>query len=46
MALTFDFGPEAASGAASGDTLRLGGETHTVAGLESATVRLADGTGR
>jgi putative transposase len=28
-----------------GDTLRLGGETHTVAGLDSATVRLADVTG-
>ena len=28
-----------------GDTLRLGGQTHTVAGLDSATVRLADVTG-
>ena len=28
-----------------GDTLRLGGATHTVAGLDSATVRLADVTG-
>jgi putative transposase len=28
-----------------GDTLRLGGETHTVAGLDSATVRLIDVTG-
>jgi hypothetical protein len=35
-----------ASGAVSGDTLRLGGTTHTVAGLGSATVRLAGGTGR
>ena len=34
-----------ASGAASGDTRRLGGGTHTVAGLESVTVRLAGGTG-
>ena len=34
-----------ASGAASGDMLRLGGETHTMAGLESATVRPADVTG-
>jgi putative transposase len=29
----------------SGDTLRLGGETHTVAALDSATVRLTDVTG-
>jgi hypothetical protein len=29
-----------------GDMLRLGGATHTVAGLDSATVRLADLTGR
>jgi putative transposase len=28
-----------------GDTLRLGGETRTVAGLDGATVRLADVTG-
>jgi putative transposase len=28
-----------------GDTVRLGGETHTVTGLDSATVRLADVTG-
>jgi integrase len=28
-----------------GDTLRLGGATHTVAGLDGATVRLADVTG-
>jgi hypothetical protein len=28
-----------------GDTLRLGGATHTVAGCDSATVRLADVTG-
>jgi hypothetical protein len=28
-----------------GDTLRLGGQTHTVAGLDGATVRLADVTG-
>ena len=28
-----------------GDMLRLGGQTHTVAGLDSATVRLADVTG-
>jgi hypothetical protein len=28
-----------------GDTVRLGGQTHTVAGLDSATVRLADVTG-
>ena len=28
-----------------GDTLRLGGEMHTVAGLDGATVRLADVTG-
>lgn len=28
-----------------GDTLRLGGATHTVVGLDSATVRLADVTG-
>ena len=28
-----------------GDTLRLGGQTHTVAGLDSAMVRLADITG-
>ena len=28
-----------------GDTLRLGGETHTVAALDSATVRLTDVTG-
>jgi hypothetical protein len=28
-----------------GDTLRLRGETHTVAGLDSATVRLTDVTG-
>ena len=28
-----------------GDTLRLGGTTHTVAGLDGATVRLADVTG-
>jgi hypothetical protein len=28
-----------------GDTLRLGGETHTVAALDSAVVRLADVTG-
>ena len=28
-----------------GDTLRLGGQTHTVAGLDSVTVRLADVTG-
>ena len=28
-----------------GDMLRLGGATHTVAGLGSATVRLADVTG-
>ena len=28
-----------------GDTLRLGGATYTVAGLDSAAVRLADVTG-
>ena len=28
-----------------GDTLRLGGATHTVAGIDGATVRLADVTG-
>ncbi len=28
-----------------GDTVRLGGQTHTVAGLDSVTVRLADVTG-
>jgi hypothetical protein len=28
-----------------GDMLRLGGQTHTVAGLDGATVRLADVTG-